>query len=395
MTQFLKIRRIILVVLDGVGAGELPDANLYGDSGSSTLVHTAEAVGGLSLPSLGRLGLGLIQPISGVPADPEPAGCFGRLRELSPGKDSVTGHWEMMGIVLDRAFPTYPNGFPPEVMAPFEAATGSKTLGNYPASGTEIIKQLGEEHLRTGFPIVYTSADSVFQIAMHEAVISIGRQYEICEIARKLLSGEHAVGRVICRPFEGEPGCFKRTERRKDFPLTPPANTLDAIVKSGRKIHAIGKIREFFDGRGIASWDATTNNADHITALIRAARENESSLIFANLEDFDMLYGHRNDPRGFADALEAFDGSLPQILDALRPGDLLLLTNDHGNDPTTPSTDHSREHAFLLAHGPGLARGSALGDRDSFSDIGATIREAFALPHGEFGTSFLGGIASK
>jgi phosphopentomutase len=372
-----------------VGAGALPDAAAYGDAGSNTLVHVADAVDGLNLPNMTRLGLGNIQQIRGVPPEDSPTGCFGRLRERSPGKDSVTGHWEMMGIILDRPFPTYPKGFPKEVVDRFQSAIGLKTIGNYPASGTEIIKQLGEEHVRTGYPIVYTSADSVFQIAMHESVIPIDRQYEISRIARNLLTGEHAVGRVICRPFEGTPGSFKRTERRKDFPLTPPENTLDALQAAGRKVHSIGKITEFFNGRGIATWDATTNNAAHMAALFEAAKTNDSSLIFANLEDFDMLYGHRNDPRGFADALETFDLELPNMIDALRDGDLLILTNDHGNDPTTPSTDHSREYAFLLAFGPRLARGVALGERESFSDIGATIREAFNIAPGANGRSFL------
>jgi phosphopentomutase len=311
------------------------------------------------------------------------------MRERSPGKDSVTGHWEMAGVVLEKPFPTYPIGFPREVIERFEQSIGVTTLGNYPASGTEIIKELGAEHIRTGYPIVYTSADSVFQIAAHEDVIPLEHLYEICEIARRQLTGEHAVGRVIARPFVGTPGAFKRTEGRRDYPLTPPPTLLDALTDSGRKVHAIGKINEFFNGRGIASWDQTTNNADHTAALIRAARENESCLIFANLEDTDMLYGHRNDPRGFADALEAFDAAMPELLAALRPGDLFLLTNDHGNDPTTPSTDHSREYAFLLAYGPGLANGRDLGERESVSDLSATIREAFGIVAGANGKSFL------
>lgn len=386
----IKVQRVILAVLDGVGAGELPDAALYGDAGSNTLVNTARAVGGLKLPTMGSLGLGNIQPIEGVPPVRAPRGCYGRMREASPGKDSVTGHWEMMGIVLERPFPTYPHGFPPEVMEPFEAAIGTKTLGNYPASGTEIIQRLGEEHLRTGYPIVYTSADSVFQVAAHEEVIPVTRLYEICGIARGLLRGEHAVGRVIARPFAGEPGAFRRTERRKDFPLPPPPTTLDALAEAGKSVHAIGKIWEFFNGRGIATWDATSNNAAHMAALIEAVRSRTCALIFANLEDFDMLYGHRNDPRGFADALEAFDSALPAVLDALHPSDLLLLTNDHGNDPTTPSTDHSREHAFLLVYGPALPGGRDLGVRATFADISATVREIFGLPVGEHGRSFLG-----
>jgi phosphopentomutase len=385
----MSFNRIIIVVLDGVGAGELPDADKYGDVGSNTLVNTAAAAGGLNLPTLGRLGLGNIQPIQGVPPAQPSRGSFGRMREASPGKDSVTGHWEMTGIVLEHPFPTYPHGFPPEVIKPFEAAIGTKTLGNYAASGTEIIEQLGEEHVRTGYPIVYTSVDSVFQIAAHEGVIPIERQYEICEIARKQLTGEYALGRVIARPFEGEPGNFNRTERRKDFPLTPPPTVLDALAESGHKVHAVGKIWEFFNGRGIATWDHTTNNADHIKALVQAAKSNDSAFIFANLEDFDMLYGHRNDVGGFVDALETFDAALPEVLNSLRPADLIIFTNDHGNDPTTPSTDHSREYAFLLAYSPGLSIGHDLGIRASFSDLSATIRDNFGLPPSEHGTSFL------
>jgi phosphopentomutase len=389
------IERIIIVVLDGVGAGELPDAAAYGDTGSNTLAHTAEAVGGLHMPHMERLGLGCVTPIRGVPPAESPGGAFGRMREASPGKDTITGHWEMAGVVLERAFPTYPHGFPADIMARFEAAIGTRTLGNVPASGTEIIQRLGAEHVATGYPIVYTSADSVFQIAMHEAVIPIERQYEICEIARGLLTGEHAVGRVICRPFEGSEGAFRRTERRKDYPLDPPPTVLDALVASGRRVHAIGKIYEIFNGRGISSWDHTTNNAAHTDALQAACASNDSALIFANLEDFDMLYGHRNDAAGMARALEEWDRRLPGILSALRPGDLLLITADHGNDPTTPSTDHSREYPFLLATGPSVRAATDLGERATYADIAATVREAFGLPQGGPGRSFLGEVLDR
>jgi phosphopentomutase len=341
---------------------------------------------------MARLGLGHILPIEGVPPVGSPSGNYGKLREASPGKDTITGHWELAGIVLARPFPTYPNGFPPEVMAAFEAAIGVKTLGNVAASGTVIIQQLGAEHVRTGQPIVYTSADSVFQIAMHETVIPLERQYAICQIARELLRGEHEVGRVICRPFLGEgtaPNPFRRTERRKDFPVSPPPTALDELRASGRAVHAIGKIYEIFNGQGITTWDHTTNNAAHIAALQNAVESNDSALIFANLEDFDMLYGHRNDPQGMAEALEVWDAALPPILAALRPGDLLILTADHGNDPTTPSTDHSREHPFLLVTGPELKTGVPLGTRATYADVAATIRQAFALPPSAQGTSFL------
>jgi phosphopentomutase len=345
-------------------------------------------------------------------------GAYGRMREASPGKDTVTGHWEMAGVVLPHPFPTYPNGFPPEIIAAFETAIGTKTLGNVPASGTVIIQQLGVEHVRTGYPIVYTSADSVFQIAMHETVIPIERQYEICAIARRLLTGKDAVGRVICRPFAGgeeemrgngevrkwgngwsvttfphfpssPTPAFTRTERRKDFPVTPPPTVLDELQASGRAVHAIGKIYEIFNGRGITTWAHTTNNPDHIAALHAAVQSDDSPLIFANLEDFDMLYGHRNNPQGMATALEAWDDALSSLLAALRPGDLFLITADHGNDPTTTSTDHSREYPFLLAYGPGLKGGGNLGIRATFADIAATIRAAFGLPPGQHGTSFL------
>ncbi len=397
--------RVILVVLDGVGAGELPDADRYGDVGSNTLAHTAAAVGGLNLPNMGQLGLGNVTEIAGVPPVEAPLGGWGKMTEASPGKDTITGHWEMAGVVLTQPFPTYPHGFPPEVIAAFEQAIGTKTLGNIAASGTVIIEQLGAEHLRTGSPIVYTSADSVFQIAMHEELFPIARQYEICELARHLLTGQHAVGRVICRPFVGDgglgadassfavqpltPGPFARTERRKDFPLDPPPTMLDALQSAGHAVHAIGKIYEIFNGHGIATWDHTTNNAAHIAALLTAVETNDSPLIFANLEDFDMLFGHRNNPQGMAHALEAWDGSLGELLPKLRPTDLLLLTADHGNDPTTASTDHSREYPFLLACGPAVRPATRLGIRATYADIAATLREIFALPAVQHGTSFL------
>jgi phosphopentomutase len=385
----IRVRRVFVVVLDGVGAGALPDAGLYGDAGSNTLAHTAEAVGGLRLPNMGALGLGNILEIGGVPLAAAPRGCFGKMREASPGKDTVTGHWEMAGVILPKPFPVYPHGFPPAVIQAFEAQIGRGTLGNYAASGTVIIQELGAEHVRTGRPIVYTSADSVFQVAMHESVIPIDRQYEICEIARALLTGDNEVGRVICRPFTGEPGAFTRTERRKDYPVSPPPTVLDALHAVGRRVHAIGKIYEIFNGRGIAAWAHTTNNAAHIDALLAAARNPEADLVFANLEDFDMLYGHRNDPQGMAAALETWDAALPELRDGLQPGDLLLITSDHGNDPTTQSTDHAREHSFLLAYGPGLNAGRDLGTRATFSDIAATIREAFGLEPGPAGAAVL------
>lgn len=396
-----RIERIIVVVLDGVGAGELPDAADYGDLGSNTLGNTAAAVGGLSTPNMGRMGLGCITPIAGVPPENTHSACFGKMREASPGKDTLTGHWEIAGVVLEHAFPTFPHGFPAPVITTFETAIGRSVIGNCAASGTEIIARLGAEHVRTGSPIVYTSADSVFQIAMHESVIPIERQYEICRIARDLLVGPYEVGRVICRPFTGgggapkDPFChFRRTERRRDFPVTPPSTVLDELTSAGKQVHAIGKIFEIFNGRGISTHDPTTNNAEHIAALQAAAKDTDScyDLIFANLEDFDMLYGHRNDPQGLARALEEWDAAIPDLLAALIPGDLLLITADHGNDPTTPSTDHSREYPFLLACGPNLKSGINLGIRTSYADIAATIREAFGLSPGAHGVSFLGAL---
>ena len=385
----MKLKRIIIAVLDGVGAGELPDAAKYGDVGSDTLGNTSRAVGGLKLPVMGSMGLGNITQILGVPPCPIALGGFGKMCEASPGKDTITGHWEMAGVLLKQPFPTYPNGFPRAVIEEFEQKIGRETLGNYASSGTVIIEKLGEEHFKTGKPIVYTSADSVFQIAMHEGLISIEEQYRICEIARALLTGEHEVGRVICRPFEGEVGSFKRTERRKDFPVDAPPTVLDAMHEAGLSVHAIGKINEIFNGRGVSSWDHTTNNQAHTEALLKAVKSNDSPLIFANLEDFDMLYGHRNDPKGLAKALEIWDIALVDILDALSPGDLFLITADHGNDPTTASTDHSREYPFLLAYGPGLKTGVDLGIRTTYADIAATLRDAFQLPPGPHGTSFL------
>ncbi len=384
-----EIKRIIIAVLDGVGAGELPDASVYGDEGSNTLANTAHKVGGLSVPTMQAMGLGNVTSIQGVAPCPTASACWGRMREASPGKDTITGHWEMSGVVLDQPFPTYPHGFPPEVIREFEGKIGTSTLGNYPSSGTTIIAELGAEHLKTRKPIVYTSADSVFQIAMHEDIYPIDQQYAICSTARSILVNKHAVGRVICRPFTGSPGNFTRTERRKDFPLDPPRTVLDDVVESGRTVHAIGKIFEIFNGRSITTWDHTTNNAAHTQALLRAVQDNQSPLIFANLEDFDMLYGHRNDPEGMAHALETWDTALPGILAALRPGDLFMITSDHGNDPTTPSTDHSREYPFLLVTGPNLSSGRDLGSRETYADIAATIRQAYNLPVGSHGTSFL------
>ncbi|MDR5695438.1 MAG: phosphopentomutase [Armatimonadota bacterium] len=381
--------RVIVLVLDSAGIGELPDAAKYGDEGSSTIPNTAEAVGGLHLPTLQRLGLGNIVPIRGVPAVLSPLAAYGKMAEVSPGKDTTTGHWELMGVILDRPFPTYPHGFPEEVIQAFEEAIGRKVLGNKPASGTEIIRELGEEHLRTGFPIVYTSADSVFQIAAHEEVIPVEELYEMCRIARRLLVGEHAVSRVIARPFVGKPPNFTRTDRRRDFSLEPPSRTvLDVASEAGLEVVGIGKIEDIFAGRGITRVLHTHDDMDGLDKLREVMKEVQAGLIFANVVDLDTKYGHRNDARGYAEQLERIDGRLPEILEAVEEGDLLILTADHGNDPTTPSTDHSREYVPVLAYGPEV-KPVLLGVRKTFADVGATVAEALGLQWKGPGRSFL------
>lgn len=376
----------MLVVLDGAGVGALPDAARYGDAGSNTLGNLAEKVGGLDLPHLERLGLGNIAPIKGVPPAANPAAAWGKMAERSPGKDTTTGHWELAGVVLDRPFPVYPQGFPPEVIDTFEARIGRRVLGNKPASGTAVIEELGAEHLRTGCPIVYTSADSVFQIAAHEEVIPVEELYRMCRIAREILTGEHAVARVIARPFTGRPGSFRRTERRHDFSLPPPRPTvLEALVSRGYAVVGVGKIQDIFAGRGVTRSIPVKNNPDNIQKTIAAVREMAPGLVFTNLVDFDTLYGHRNDPDGFARALKEFDSALPELMGAVAADGMLFITADHGCDPTTPSTDHSREYVPLLVWGPRLAGGVPLGTRATFADVGATIAAFFGFdwPVGE------------
>jgi phosphopentomutase len=389
------LKRIILIVLDSCGVGELPDAGLYGDEGSNTLVNTAKAVGGLKLPQLQKLGLGNIAPISGVNSNPSAQASFGKMAEVSPGKDSTTGHWEMMGLILQKPFPVYPHGFPPEIIEQFEKAIGRKSLGNKPASGTEIIKELGEEHVSTGRPIVYTSADSVFQIAAHEEVIPVDELYRICEIARKIMTGEQGVARVIARPFLGKPGSFKRTERRKDFSLPPPSKTvMDLLHQNNIPVIGIGKIQDLFVGRGISTSIHTGNNSEGMDQLTESVKRFKQGLIFINLVDFDMLWGHRNDAAGFATGLEYFDRRLPSILDLLNEEDGLIITADHGCDPTTTSTDHSREYVPLLVYGKSLRSNVNLGIRESFSDLGATVSEIFQIKGTGKGKSFLKDIKS-
>lgn len=388
--------RVILIVLDSVGIGEAPDASLYGDEGSNTLVNTARAVGGLRLPHLARLGLGNLADIPGVPPTVEPEAAHGVMIERSRGKDTTTGHWEIAGLILDRAFPTYPEGFPPDVIRRFEEAVGRLVLGNKPASGTAIIEELGEEHMRTGRPIVYTSADSVFQIAAHEAVISRDELYAMCRTARELLQGEHGVGRVIARPFTGEAGRFQRTDGRKDFSLAPPRPTvLDRLDEHGVHVHAVGKISDIFAGRGIRTAVHTKDNMDTVDKTLQAMCEIQGpAMIFANCVDFDSVYGHRNDATGYARALEAFDARVPELRDALLPRDLLIIVADHGCDPTTPSTDHSREIVPLLVAGEGVLP-VALGRRQTYADVAASIAEAFGVPAPEAGTSFLAEIGRR
>ena len=382
--------RAVVIVLDSCGVGALPDAARYGDEGAATLPHTAAACGGLSLPALGRLGLGCIAAISGVPPAPAPAGAFGKLAERSAGKDSTTGHWELMGIVLDRPFPTYPHGFPPDVIEPFEARIGRRVLGNRPASGTEIIKELGEEHLRTGRPIVYTSADSVFQIAAHEERIPVEELYRYCGIAREILSGPNAVGRVIARPFVGEPGAFVRTDRRRDFSLPPPGPTvLDHVQAAGLPVVGIGKIHDLFAGRGITESIHTHDDLDGMHATLRAMETTQAGLIFTNLVDLDTLFGHRNDPDGYGRDLERIDTELSKVVVRMGTNDLLMVTADHGNDPTSRSTDHSREYVPLLAAGRRVRGGVDLGTRQTFADVGATVAQALGVTPAGPGTSVL------
>lgn len=385
--------RVILVVLDSVGIGAMPDAAEYGDAGRDTLGHICE-VRRVCAPNLVRLGLANIRPLKGLTPPPIPEGAYGRVALLSPGKDTTAGHWEMAGIILDRPFPTYPQGFPRELMERFEQAIDRKTLGNYPASGTEIIKQLGVEHMRRGWPIVYTSADSVFQIASHEEVIPVQELYRICEIARELLQGEHRVGRVIARPFWGEPGAFQRTERRRDYAVEPPRPMLlDILNEAGLEVVGVGKISDIFLNRGITQSLPGKNNRQALESTAAALEQSMRGLVFANLVDFDMLYGHRLDVEGYARALEEADVFLPTLLRRLKEHNLLILTADHGCDPRGASTDHSREYVPLLAAGALVRGGVNLATRATLADIGQTIAENFDL-HISRGTSFLKAVIS-
>jgi phosphopentomutase len=372
--------RIVLIVLDSAGIGEMPDADKWGDAGSDTIGHILESRQ-VKLPNLQKLGLGNIRPLKNCAASEAPTGAFGKCALRSNGKDTTTGHWEMAGIILERAFPTYPNGFPAEIIDRFISETGVPgILGNVPASGTEIIKELGEEHVRTGKPIVYTSADSVFQIAAHEEIIPVKRLYEICETARRILSGDDEVGRVIARPFVGEPGAFRRTENRHDYAVPPPReNLLPELASAGLDVVCIGKVASIYDAVGVTKDLPAKNNDQSIDQTIKALSEKSRGLIFSNLVDFDMLYGHRRDVEGYAGALEHFDSRLPEIMNAMWEGDAFIITADHGNDPTRPGSDHTREYAPLLVYGKRVHAGIDLGTRGSLSDIGQTIAENFGL----------------
>ena len=375
----MAFRRVIWIVLDSVGIGEMPDADLYGDRGSDTLGNIARQRK-LHLPNLCRLGLANIKPLTGLAPDRSPLGAFGRCALASPGKDTTTGHWEMVGIHLERPFPLFPHGFPPEIMNEFERRTGRSALGNKAASGTEIIKELGEEHMRIGSPIVYTSADSVFQVAAHEEVIPLFELYKMCEIARDILRGPYEVGRVIARPFIGTPGAFTRTPNRHDYAVPPPKGMLlDQLAARGIEVYSVGKIFDVFLGRGIRDQEKTKSNADGMAKTLAAMDAVDRGLIFVNLVDFDQSYGHRNDVEGYARALEEVDAWLPSFEARLLDGDLAIFTADHGCDPTTPSTDHSREYVPLLVYGNSARHGVDLGVRATLSDIGQTVAENFGV----------------
>ena len=381
--------RVIWIVLDSVGVGAMPDAAAFLDpTGANTLGNIAR-IRGLKLPNLSAMGLGNIEPFAGIPPASDPGAAFGRCTLASPGKDTTTGHWEMVGIHLEKPFPLYPNGFPPEILNEFERRIGRSSLGNKAASGTEIIRELGAEHMRTGSPIVYTSADSVFQVAAHEEVIPLWELYKICETAREILTGPHEVGRVIARPFTGSPGNFSRTANRHDYAVPPPRGMLlDRLEEKKVPVHSVGKIFDVFLGRGIEESSKTKNNAEGMATTLEAMRSLDRGLIFVNLVDFDQQYGHRNDIEGYGSALEQFDTWLPQFQAALQPGDLAIFTADHGCDPTVPGTDHTREYVPVIASGAKVRRGADLGLRGSLSDIGATVAENFGT-HIAKGSSFL------
>lgn len=384
------MKRAILIVLDSVGIGEMPDAHLYGDVGSNTLGNIAKAVGGMDIPNLEASGLGNIAPLEGVKKQDRPLAAYGKSAELSVGKDTVTGHWEMSGVILEKPLNTYPNGFSKEIMDAFEKKIGRKTIGNEVASGTEIIERLGEEHVRTGYPIIYTSADSVFQIAAHEGIIPLEELYRYCEIAREMLVGDWQVGRVIARPFTGENGAFKRTSNRKDYSLDPFNKTiLEYVKEAGSNVMCVGKIEDVFNKIGVTHSVHTKNNLEGVRETINFMEKDMPGLIWSNLVDFDMQFGHRNDYTGYYNAIREFDGKLPEILNTMKDEDILIITADHGCDPTTESTDHSREYIPILVFGKSIRAGADLGVRRTFSDIGKTILDYLNIENELYGESFL------
>lgn len=391
------MKRVIIIVLDSAGIGEMPDSRFYGDEGSDTLGHIAELARDFALPNLVKLGLGKIDGISrflSARSDSiSPQGAYGKMAEKSAGKDTTTGHWEIAGIILEKPFPVYPDGFPEDLIKEFERRINRGTLGNKPASGTVIIQELGDEHVKTGYPIVYTSADSVFQIAAHEDVIPIDEQYEICRTARRMLRGEHGVGRVIARPFTGKSGNYTRTDRRKDFSIEPPKKTvLNYLEESGFEVRAVGKIEDIFSGSGITKSVHTGSNTEGIEQTLDWMKDDFEGLLFTNLVDFDMLYGHRNNIEGYAKALMEFDDRLPGILSRLKNDDILIITADHGCDPSTASTDHSREYVPLLVAGQKIKKGVNLHTRSTFSDVAKTVAEYFGIENDLCGESFLSRI---
>lgn len=390
----MSIDRVILIVMDSVGCGELPDAGKYGDTGANTIGHVADSVGGADLPVLQKLGFGNLTDIDGMPPTNDTRGAFGKCAEISAGKDTSTGHWEMAGLKIDKPFPVFPDGFPDEIIEPFCERTGRGVLGNKAASGTVIIEELGPEHIRTGDLIVYTSADSVFQIAAHEDVVPVDELYTACKIARDILD-EYNVGRVIARPFVGKPGAFERTYNRKDFAVPPPARTvLDELASAGTEVVGVGKISDIYCGNGITRSVKSKGNRDGMIHMMQLMDEVDRGMLFINLVDFDAKYGHRRNPSGYYDCLREFDGQLGELQNKVRRDrDLVILTADHGNDPTMPGTDHTREYVPLLAFGPAAAAGVNLGIRETFADIGATIADVFGVPAPEYGSSFLPAIS--
>jgi len=386
----MTVNRFIVIVLDSVGIGEAPDAAAFGDVGSHTLGNIARVVGGLNVPHLETLGLANIAILNGVTPQYEPAAAYGKMAEVSAGKDTTTRHWGLMGIHLLQPFPLYPDGFPPDIMNRYKAETGRGWLGNYPASGTVIIDELGAEHMRTGKTIVYTSGDSVFQIAAHEEVIPVDELYKICRIAREIMRGDHEVSRIIARPFVGTPGNFERTANRHDFSVLPPEPTLlDSLKEAGLMVYAVGKIEDIFTGQGITDAVHTQDNMDGVDKTIAAIRERqERGLIFTNLVDFDAKFGHRNNPEGYANVLVEFDQRLPEIMNALSDDDVLIITADHGNDPTFPGTDHSREYVPILITGDSVRSGVNIGVRETFADLAATIADTLGVNPSPRGTSF-------